>query len=338
MNTTVKRIVSEVEDVTNQETELIQFGNDVSKQALEELKAHVAELPKVIVNKIDFDVIYTNYQSVRKLRIAVGKKAELLIKVEKLKLTTETKVIKEKEKEILNIISPIESDLFKLRNEWEEKEKLAAQVKAAEIAKEQQIEFQRQAKIRTDQEIEEVLDFAHEMNVSHDKEIQDKIDFEKRQIELKKQELELEKREAWIDAHEENEAREEESLIKEETTEEFIIAAACIEKDPHPEQEEIPDSEPFNQKSFILKGTSVPATTANEIKPLPLIPVMNYSLDAICLHCGHEFDLFKQDHSKVSHAIFNNAWEDLHGSIVNCPDCQQMHVINDVVEKLTSLP
>ena len=126
------------------QNEIIQFKDEITKEVIEQIQ----ELPEEITSEKEFSEIYEAYQLVRKLRLAVDKKAVKLIGIEKANFESLKELISQEKFKILNILTPIETKLLSSRKEWEDKKAQIAKEKAEAIAKKQQAEFERQQKIK----------------------------------------------------------------------------------------------------------------------------------------------------------------------------------------------
>jgi len=226
--------------------EITIFNDSITKQGLQTLQEQAKDLPDIIKDKIDYALIYTHYQDARKLRIAINKKSEVLIKEKKLAFDITKSLIQDEEERILDIISPIESKLKCVRETWEESERIKAEVKASVEAERQKAEFNRQEIIR-------VWDEDHHENYDFDQRIIDVLARDKKDAELKARELKLEKTEAWFDAHEEKRELEkfdtqmEETECHKEVTKRIEHAVKQLDKEgifpPKPEEKTLDDDE-----------------------------------------------------------------------------------------------
>lgn len=172
---------------------LIKFDDSVSAQALTDLQEHVKLLPAVITTEKEFKTIYENYQNVRRLRIAVGKQSEELVKSFKTTFEIAKKEIQGKESAVLKILTPIEFELKSTRQLWEDKVTAEAEEKAAELAAQQEKEFNRADIIRK-------WDQAHLENQAHDQKILDDIERERKDEELKAETERLKKEKEEFEA------------------------------------------------------------------------------------------------------------------------------------------
>jgi len=160
------------------------FNDEITKQGLIEIVEKSKTLPAVITNKEEFELIYSHYQSIKNIRIAINKKTKELIKLHKFTFETHKSFTQNEETKVLNILSPIETKLKTIREIWEKKQKIKAEEKAAEIAERQKAEFNRQEIIR-------VYDQAHIENQEYDQKIFEDLEREKKDAELKQREAAL---------------------------------------------------------------------------------------------------------------------------------------------------
>ena len=192
--------------------EITIFKDAITEKALQEIQDKLKFLPEVIKSKTEFNIIYANYQEVRKIRIAINKKAKELISSKRGDFELEKQLIIGAELKIVNILSEVEDKLKLTRETWEESERLITEKKAEEIAEKQKAEFNRQ-------EILRVYDQAHIDNDDFDQKIIDDLAREKEakrlRVEaekLKQKEEELKQREKELELQE-KEKREEDQRI-----------------------------------------------------------------------------------------------------------------------------
>jgi C4-type Zn-finger protein len=63
------------------------------------------------------------------------------------------------------------------------------------------------------------------------------------------------------------------------------------------------------------------------------LALLSWSLNVECPHCEEDFDLQEFDHeydNRFADALFNNRWEDVNGSEVSCPTCNQEFTITKI--------
>lgn len=59
-------------------------------------------------------------------------------------------------------------------------------------------------------------------------------------------------------------------------------------------------------------------------------PTLSVSLDVTCPYCDHYYDLLADDDGMYSTAIFNNDWADVYGSEEECPNCNEVFIIEEI--------
>lgn len=128
--------------------EITIFKDAITENVLQEIQDKIKFLPGIIKNKSEFNIIYANYQEVRKIRIAINKKAKELISSKRSTFELEKQLVIGAELKIVNILSEVEDKLKLTRETWEESERIKKEKKAAEIAEKQKAEFNRQEILR----------------------------------------------------------------------------------------------------------------------------------------------------------------------------------------------
>ena len=61
--------------------------------------------------------------------------------------------------------------------------------------------------------------------------------------------------------------------------------------------------------------------------------ILRWSLGVECPHCKEYFDIADIDHefdNRFAHAIFNNQWDDVKGSEIDCPKCEKTFEVSKV--------
>ena len=297
------------------DTNLIKFDDSVSAQALTDLQEHVKLLPAVITTEKEFKTIYDNYQNVRRLRIAVGKQSEGLIKSFKKTFELGKKEIQTKESAVLTTLAPIEEKLKSTREAWEVKKKEIAESEAAELAAEQEKEF-----IRVD--IIKNWDLAHAENQAHDQKILDDIERARKDEELKASadELEIQRlkfeqekidferskervgfSQAWDEAHEDAKA------INEEEKE--VMSAY---EDSFADEE----AEPTKEGKKVLEKEGVKIGGQEEGQPV------HVTLEVICPECGNPINLGSDtDAERYFNLLKRDDWSNLENEDHECIEC-----------------
>jgi len=250
------------------------FNESITEKALKEFQEQADWVPKVIENKDDYNVVYAHYQESRKLRIAIKKKTEELVKSAKSSFDAEKRLILNEENKILSIITPIEARLKLTRQTWEESERLKAEKKASEIAEKQKAEFNRQ-------EILRVWEQAHLENYDYVQKILADIERAKKDDELKEREIQINKREKELE------------LIEKERREELIKELTKISTEKRVEMG-IPTREEFIKKFVPLDKQEDPITGVLPAKPEENEPEeseLNPFLDVVvCPNCDFKFN------------------------------------------------
>jgi hypothetical protein len=141
--------------------EIIHFEPVITIDALNLIQEQAKKFPAAVNNKKEYDEVYGHHQKIKKLRIAVDKKSDDLVKHEKLKFEKAKETILLEEIRILGILKPIEESLHDTRLSWELEQARIKKEKSEAIAKKQREEIERQQKIKD--EIE-----AHEENARFD--------------------------------------------------------------------------------------------------------------------------------------------------------------------------
>jgi len=152
----------------SEQGKLTLFNDSITEQGLKEFRAKAESLPSEIEDKDGYVWIYKHYQDVRKLRIAIDKKLEELIKNAKSDFETKKEKIHAQSRLIYVVILPIGKKLKQIRETYESEEKQKAEEKARIEAEKQKAEFNRQ-------EILRVWDQAELENQDFDQNIEEEI-------------------------------------------------------------------------------------------------------------------------------------------------------------------
>lgn len=239
------------------ENQLITFTPEVTPEALKLIQEQTAELPAVIETKKEYDQVYSAYQNIRKIRIAVDKRKSELQKFEKVKFEKIKKKISLVATSIYDILSPIELKLLASRTDWENKIEEKRIIKSEAAAELQRLEFERQDLIRQHTRALEDNENFNEMRkiVIETRKLaieSDKLKKEREQFEIEKNRLSFD--DALVEAYPP-------PLIEDQTKltpylEEILIAT----------EEEVEEKYGAVHKGGIIikKGCSVPATTSAE--------------------------------------------------------------------------
>lgn len=207
-------------------TQLIQFDPEVTPEALAILQEQAKTFPVKIENEKQYKEIYDNHQKVKKIRFAVDKKKDELIKTEKKHFESNKLKILEEQRIIMLVLTPIETQLLETRTEWEEEKERIKQEKAEVEAEKQRLEFERQQLIRDEieawkmnEEFDRLKkeDEARRVEDARLKKEKEKSEVEKQQLEKAKIAFEQEK--AEFEAKKLKEISEVEKPTKEAKTE-----------------------------------------------------------------------------------------------------------------------
>lgn len=136
-------------DQTNENfPSLIIFEENLTAAGLEQISAEAKTWPATAKTKEEYDLIYSEHQRFKRLRLAVTKKKDELTKSEKQKFEAEKNRISRDYDFVMGILAPLEKRLADSRQEWDDRKKRELEEKARIEAEKQKEEFERQQLIR----------------------------------------------------------------------------------------------------------------------------------------------------------------------------------------------
>lgn len=181
--------------------EIIIFEENLTAAGLQKIQAESKNWPAVAETKEQYDLIYSEHQRFKRLRLAVTKKQKELTQTEKQKFENEKNRINKDYDFVMSVLSPLEKQLADSRKDWDERKKAEAEEKAKIEAEKQRLEFERQEKIREEQQIVRDHEQGLKENAEFDREKQRREDLARIEAERKSAADER-------DRQQENEARE----------------------------------------------------------------------------------------------------------------------------------
>lgn len=331
-------------------SEIIKSSLGVSEETLLNIQEDFKSFPEVIENKEQSVKNYDSYQIVRRLRIALVKKAKEFVTHEKTEFEKKKEHISFEELRILNILSPIEKTLLSRRTDWEEKQEKIKQEAADEAAKIQKEEFDRQEKIRdeiqawkdaAEFDARKAADLIRKQEEKRFKEAQEKLATEKAEFEKKKSELDARERELelqeeeriqaakydkdWAEAHEKNMTRGDSELEK------CTEALAAADRIDISLSDLTGESSPLGDDKLVAVVSEISGEQENtKTADVQLI----YSLDVFCPYCQEEIDLVDvESDSEYSKPMFEGKWDQgIKGETEQCPnpDCEKYFVLGNL--------
>ena len=222
----------------NGSVELTIFEENLTADGLAKIEEESKTWPTVASNKQDYDLIYEQHQRCKRLRIACNKKADELIKEEKLKFEGSKTKIKLDLDFVMAVLRPLEKQLLEARTEWDNAIETKKKEKADALALEQKIEFERQEaereKIRLAQkeEADQLEAEADRLKTQDDgiKVSKDKLNRERKEFEIEKGRLNFD--EAWEDGYRTEQVEINGELIKVDLKDSASEIKEKIKKDP----------------------------------------------------------------------------------------------------------